>query len=144
MITSSDAGAILYDDCKIFNLPIYRNWSFPKKKVDTDRIVVIAKSLSPDSYWTKGFVEVNFCVPDYKDNANLKRLNELERGALKVLGYKTGEFDKKYSKYLQAAFQIRNNCDYSVFFIVSREDAEEQYQHALEMLKNIRPDKNEE
>ena len=57
---------------------------------------------------------------------------------------KTGEFDKKYSKYLQAAFQIRNNCDYSDFFIVSREDAEEQYQHALEMLKNIRPDKNEE
>ena len=51
--------------------------------------------------------------------------------------YKTGEFDKKYSKYLQAAFQIRNNCDYSVFFIVSREDAEEQYQHALEMLNAI-------
>lgn len=50
---------------------------------------------------------------------------------------KTGEFDKKYSKYLQAAFQIRNNCDYSVFFIVSREDAEEQYQHALEMLNAI-------
>ena len=49
-----------------------------------------------------------------------------------------------YSIYLQAAFQIRNNCDYSDFFIVSREDAEEQYQHALEMLKNIRPDKNEE
>ena len=24
---------------------------------------------------------------------------------------KTGEFDKKYSKYLQAAFQIINNCD---------------------------------
>ena len=39
--------------------------------------------------------------------------------------------------YLQAAFQIRNNCDYSVFFIVSREDAEEQYQHALEMLNAI-------
>lgn len=50
---------------------------------------------------------------------------------------KTGEFDKKYSKYLQAAFQIRNNCDYSGFFIVSREDAEEQYQHALEMLNAI-------
>lgn len=50
---------------------------------------------------------------------------------------KTGEFDKKYSKYLQTAFQIRNNCDYSDFFIVSREDAEEQYQHALEMLNAI-------
>lgn len=45
--------------------------------------------------------------------------------------------DKKYSKYLQAAFQIRNSCDYSDFFIVSREDAEEQYQHAAEMLKAI-------
>ena len=30
---------------------------------------------------------------------------------------KTGEFDKKYSKYLQAAFQIRNNCDYSDFLL---------------------------
>ena len=55
-------------------------------------------------------------------------------------------FQKEYIKqenliksilYLQAAFQIRNNCDYSVFFIVSREDAEEQYQHALEMLNAI-------
>lgn len=51
---------------------------------------------------------------------------------------KTGVFDKQYSKYLQSAFQIRNNCDYDDFFIASRQDAEEQYEKAVSMLQVIR------
>lgn len=50
---------------------------------------------------------------------------------------KSGVFDKKYSKYLQGAFQIRNSCDYDDFFIASKSDAEEQYLRASEMLKMI-------
>ena len=50
---------------------------------------------------------------------------------------KTNIFDKKYSKYIQQAFQIRNGCDYDDFFIVSRQDAEEQYQRAEEILKIV-------
>lgn len=50
---------------------------------------------------------------------------------------KTDIFDKKYSKYLQQAFQIRNSCDYDDFFIVSKQDAEEQYIRAVEMLAVI-------
>jgi len=50
---------------------------------------------------------------------------------------KTEIFDKKYSKYLQQAFQIRNSCDYDDFFIVSKQDAEEQYIRATEMLAVI-------
>lgn len=50
---------------------------------------------------------------------------------------KTGIFDKKYSKYLQTAFQIRNTCDYDDFFIASRQDAEEQYDRAKQMLQEI-------
>lgn len=50
---------------------------------------------------------------------------------------KTEIFDKKYSKYLQQAFQIRNSCDYDDFFIVSKQDAEEQYERAAEMLEVI-------
>lgn len=50
---------------------------------------------------------------------------------------KTEIFDKKYSKYLQKAFQIRNSCDYDDFFIVSKQDAEEQYIRATEMLAVI-------
>lgn len=50
---------------------------------------------------------------------------------------KTEIFDKKYSKYLQQAFQIRNSCDYDDFYIVSKQDAEEQYERAMEILAVI-------
>lgn len=50
---------------------------------------------------------------------------------------KTGIFDVKYSKYLSSAFQIRNNTDYADFFIVSREDAKEQYERAEDFYKVI-------
>lgn len=43
---------------------------------------------------------------------------------------KSGVFDVKYSKYISQAFQIRNNTDYADFFIVSRDDAKEQYERA--------------
>lgn len=51
---------------------------------------------------------------------------------------KTEVFEKKYSKYLQTAFQIRNSCDYDDFFIASKQDAEEQYQRAIEFYQVIK------
>ena len=51
---------------------------------------------------------------------------------------KTGIFDKKYSKYVQSAFQIRNSCDYDDFFSASRQDAEEQYQKAEELYEEVK------
>lgn len=50
---------------------------------------------------------------------------------------KTGKVDRKYSKYISQAFQIRNNTDYADFFIVSAQDAKEQYEKAKEFLKVI-------
>jgi Uncharacterized conserved protein related to C-terminal domain of eukaryotic chaperone, SACSIN len=50
---------------------------------------------------------------------------------------KTGKFEKKYSKYISQAFQIRNNTDYMDFFIVSLQDAKEQYERAEEFVKVI-------
>lgn len=50
---------------------------------------------------------------------------------------KSGVLDKQYSKYLQGAFQIRNSCDYDDFFIASRQDAEEQFRRAEEMVHVI-------
>ena len=51
---------------------------------------------------------------------------------------KTGVFDKKFSKYLQASFEIRNDCDYADFFVAAKADAEEQYDHAEELTEAIR------
>lgn len=50
---------------------------------------------------------------------------------------KNGKFDKKYSKYISQAFQIRNNSDYADFFIVSLRDVKEQYERAEEFLKAV-------
>ena len=51
---------------------------------------------------------------------------------------KTELFDKKYSKYISSAFQIRNNCDYDDFFIVSKEEAKEQHEHAYELYEAVK------
>lgn len=51
---------------------------------------------------------------------------------------KEGIFDKKYSKIVQNAFQIRNNCDYADFYIASKEDAEEQYHCAIDLNSAIK------
>lgn len=51
---------------------------------------------------------------------------------------KTGILDVKYSKYISQAFQVRNNADYADFYIVSKADAEEQYEHAEDFYQMIR------
>ena len=51
---------------------------------------------------------------------------------------KTGLVEKRFSKYLMDAFQFRNNADYADFYIVLKEDAEEQYLAAVEFLKMVR------
>lgn len=51
---------------------------------------------------------------------------------------KAGIFDKKYSKFISQAFQIRNNTDYADFYIVSKEDAIEQYKRAVEFYNVIK------
>lgn len=50
---------------------------------------------------------------------------------------KTGIIDKEYSKYISSAFQIRNNCDYADFFLVSKEDAQEQFEKASKFIVAI-------
>jgi hypothetical protein len=50
---------------------------------------------------------------------------------------KTGKIAKEYSKYISSAFQIRNNCDYADFFLVSKEDAEDQYKRSVEVVDTI-------
>lgn len=47
---------------------------------------------------------------------------------------KTAVFDKKYSKIIDKAFQIRNRSDYDDFYIAYKADAEEQYNNAYEFL----------
>ena len=51
---------------------------------------------------------------------------------------KTKIFNVKFSQYVGDAFEIRNNCDYEDFYIASREDAETQYNNAVEFYEAVK------
>lgn len=94
MITTSDIVDILYGVCAPFKMPIYRKGAIPDGVVTSERIVIIPKAQSPQTYWKKCFVEVNFCVPDISDGvAELNRLQALERQAQRVFDGVAGEYE---------------------------------------------------
>ena len=51
---------------------------------------------------------------------------------------KSGKFDVKFSDYIGGAFEFRNDCDYEDFVVVSRQEAETQYQHAVEFVAAVK------
>ena len=51
---------------------------------------------------------------------------------------KTNIFDVKYSDYIGNAFEFRNDCDYEDFVFASKEEAEEQYQNAVEFVNVVK------
>lgn len=91
MITTSEIGDIVYKDCERFGIDRYRFGNIPEGVVESERIVIYVKTLTPDDYWKSVFVNVNFCVPDKKKVADLKRLKELEREAMVLEA--TGQYD---------------------------------------------------
>ena len=111
MIVTTDIANILYKDCKAFGMEVYQSGNIPdeNKELSSERVIIIAKSQSPEAIWKKGFVEVNLCVPDMDGKANLIRLQELERKAQEVLDDVVGEFDG--SSYYYLIDQIGTEAD---------------------------------
>ena len=98
MITSTDIANILYKDCQVFGLNVFQNGNIPDGEIENERITIHTKQQSIEPYWNKGFVEVNFCVPDMNGKANLIRLGELERDAVYLLE-DVGEHDGSHYRY---------------------------------------------
>lgn len=111
MIVTTDIANILYKDCKAFGMEVYQSGNIPDedKELSSERVIIIAKSQSPEAIWKKGFVEVNLCVPDMDGKANLIRLQELERKAQEILDDVVGEFDG--SSYYYSIDQIGTEAD---------------------------------
>lgn len=100
MIVTTDIGNILYRDCKAFGIEVYQKGNIPAGEVTTERVIIRTKSQSPETYWKKGFVEVNLCVPDIEpDTANLLRLAELERQAGTILDDVVSSYDGTRYRY---------------------------------------------
>ena len=102
MIVTTDIANILYKDCKAFGIEVYQAGNIPDehKELSSERVIIRTKSQSPEAIWKKGFVEVNLCVPDMDGDANLIRLQELERKAQEVLDEVVGEYDGSNYYYL--------------------------------------------
>ena len=49
----------------------------------------------------------------------------------------TGEFDKKIYKIIDSAYRIREKCDYSDFFLASKEDSQIQLNRARELYEAV-------
>ena len=79
MITTGDIENILYSDLKKFGFKQYKKNAIKNGKIDSERLIVICGALEEGGIWSRAFVNVNVCVPDYKDMANTKRLTEIER-----------------------------------------------------------------
>lgn len=99
MITQADIYEIIYRDCEVFDIPRYSRDNAPKGKITQERIVIIPKRGTPDTYWEKSYVEVNFCVPDKKGVIDEIRLKELERWAVSELKRKSGIWDDTRYRY---------------------------------------------
>lgn len=100
MIVTTDIGNILYRDCKAFGIEVYQKGNIPDGEVTTERVIIRTKNQTPSKFWKKGFVEVNLCVPDVDvDTANLIRLAELEREAMKILDDVVSTYDGTTYRY---------------------------------------------
>lgn len=49
----------------------------------------------------------------------------------------SGKFDRNTYKLIDSAYRIREKCDYSDFFIASKEDSEKQIKNAEEFISSV-------
>ena len=119
MIVTTDIANILYKDCEAFGMEVYQSGNIPdeNKKLSSERVIIIAKSQSPEAIWKKGFVEVNLCVPDMDGKANLIRLQEFERKAQEVLDEVVGEYDGSNYYYLIDSIGIEADTELRCHYV---------------------------
>ena len=119
MIVTTDIANILYKDCNDFGIEVYQAGNIPDehKELSSERVIVRTKSQSPEAIWKKGFVEVNLCVPDMDGDANLIRLQELERKAQEALDEVVGEYDGSNYYYLIDSISIEADTELRCHYV---------------------------
>lgn len=119
MIVTTDIQTILYKDAQKLGISkIYKDGAVPDGDAKYEKVVILANSLEPGTYWKVGFVHVNICVPylDKKGTANLQRLNELERKASKILS-STSVFDDTPYSYEVDTTRIEDGRDLKCHYV---------------------------
>ena len=97
MITSEDIALIIAEDLRDFGMAIYTKGHIPFQEIEPQgRIVIIPKTDDEGRIFDKCFVEVNFLLPDVREEADI-RLDDIERTALALFkDYKAGEYNGQW------------------------------------------------
>ena len=120
MIATTDIANIIFKDCKSFGISeVYQRGNIPEGKVNAERIVVYPKTQQPDTYWERGYVEVNLCVPlSRSGKTNLIRLNELERKAKEMFkDGVVGQYDGSWYRYSSETIGIEVDKELCCFYV---------------------------
>lgn len=78
MITTGDIYKILYKKCGGFGFEVYRYGHIPRGEVENPRVTIKVKAPNGETYWRKGFAEVNILFPNIGESADLTSLEEYE------------------------------------------------------------------
>ena len=120
MITQSEVVDILYLKCLQYGIEVYRKGNLPDGEMSEERIVILPKTITSETYWKKCFVEINFCVPNNNDGkAGLIRLAELERIVNKTMKG-TGMWDETRYKYKIDTTGIEEDADLKCHYVNAR------------------------
>lgn len=111
MITTGDITRRVYDDCRYLGVPIFIHGAIPEGKVTDERIIIIPKTIEDGTNWYRGYMEVNYLVPDIKGEEDGRRLDAVER-LLKPIFYGQGVIDG--TRYRYRRFSIGREQDASL------------------------------
>ena len=97
MITTEDMALIISRDLQGFGMVTYVKDHIPIGNVEKDgRIVILPKTDDIGTYFDRCFVEVNFVLPDVREEPDI-RLDDIERDAYRLFkDYKAGEYNGQW------------------------------------------------
>lgn len=120
MIGTTDIANLLYKACTKKGIEVYQYGNIPRGEVTTPRVTIHVKSGSDETWWRKGFAEVNFNIPDLEDGtADLITLGEYERDAWKLLKF-TDVFDDTTFQFKVSSTEVMQDTQFKCHYVNAR------------------------
>lgn len=125
MLTETDIGHIVYDDCRVFGMPLYLKDTLLDKYESKEyrverqgRIVIRPKSVTGDKkYFNDCTVEVNVVMPDVDGEKNPGLDQQYARVLTELDGDKCGRYGGEFYRYSVQRHGIEQesslNCHYA-------------------------------
>lgn len=112
----SDIGKLFFDLMKVYGIPLYLTESLPYDEITQERIVIIIGRTTTGTYWETTNVKINWCVPDIDDEADGRRIEEVE-GFLKDHERGYGQNDGKAWRYRKISSETLMDASLRCHFV---------------------------